>query len=86
MSELILNLNGPNDAKRKSLRRHTLERFNPRQRERVFPLASVSRPAVRPTQPPIPWVPGSFPDHSRTARPGRDADPSPKSSAEVKNE
>jgi hypothetical protein len=26
--------------------------------KRIFPLASVSRPAVRPTQPPIQWVPG----------------------------
>jgi hypothetical protein len=24
----------------------------------IFPLASVSRPALRPTQPPIQWVPG----------------------------
>jgi hypothetical protein len=25
---------------------------------RIFPLASVSRPALRPTQPPVQWVPG----------------------------
>jgi hypothetical protein len=31
-------------------------RFNPRQR--VFPLTSVSRLAVVPTQPPVQWVPG----------------------------
>jgi hypothetical protein len=30
-------------------------RFDPR--ERIFPLASVSRPALRPTQPPIQCVP-----------------------------
>jgi hypothetical protein len=30
----------------------------PRQRQSIFPLASVSRPALRPTQPPIQWVPG----------------------------
>jgi hypothetical protein len=30
--------------------------FSPRQRQRIFPLASVSRPALRPTQPPIQWV------------------------------
>jgi hypothetical protein len=24
----------------------------------IFPLASVSRPALRPTQPPVQWVPG----------------------------
>jgi hypothetical protein len=26
--------------------------------ERIFPLASVSRPALRPTQPPVQWVQG----------------------------
>jgi len=26
--------------------------------ERVFPLASVPRPALGPTQPPVQWVPG----------------------------
>jgi hypothetical protein len=46
---------------------------------RDFP--HVSRPARRPTQPPVQWVPGL----SRGwARLGRDADPSPSSSAEVK--
>jgi hypothetical protein len=30
--------------------------FDLRQRQRVFPLAHVSRPALRPTQPPIQWV------------------------------
>jgi hypothetical protein len=33
-------------------------RFDPRQMQRIFPLASVSRPALRPTQPPVQWVPG----------------------------
>jgi hypothetical protein len=32
--------------------------FDPRQGQRVFPLASVSRPALGPTQPPVHWVPG----------------------------
>jgi hypothetical protein len=32
--------------------------FNPRQRQRIFPLAFVSRPALVPTQPHVQWVPG----------------------------
>jgi hypothetical protein len=32
--------------------------FNPRQRQRIFPLPCVSRTALRPTQLPIQWVPG----------------------------
>jgi hypothetical protein len=32
--------------------------FDPRQGQRVFPLSSVSRPALGPTQPPVQWVPG----------------------------
>jgi hypothetical protein len=51
----------------------------------IFPLASVSRPAMGPTQSPVEWVPGGpFPGNK--ARPGRDADHSLPSSAEVKNE
>jgi hypothetical protein len=58
--------------------------FDPRQRQRIS-LASVSRPALGPTQPPIQWVPGGlFPEGK--ARTGRDANQSPPSSAEVKNE
>jgi hypothetical protein len=30
--------------------------FDPRRGKMIFPLASVSRPALRPTQPPIQWV------------------------------
>jgi hypothetical protein len=44
----------------------------------------VSRPALRPTQPPVQLVPGSFPRGK--ARPRRDADHSPPSTAKVKNE
>jgi hypothetical protein len=32
----------------------------PRQRQRVFPLTSASRPALGPTQPPVQWVPGAL--------------------------
>ena len=46
---------------------------------RNFP--HLSRPAVGPTQPPVQWVPGFFPGAKE--RPGRDADPSPRSSAVV---
>ena len=48
---------------------------------RDFP--HLSRPALWPTQPPVQWVPGL----SRgKERPGHDADPTPPSSAVVKNE
>jgi hypothetical protein len=42
-----------------NLIRHMVRlRFDSWQRERIFLLASVSRPAMRPTQPPVQWVPG----------------------------
>jgi hypothetical protein len=59
--------------------------FDPRQGQRIFPLASVSRPALGPTQPPVQWVPGVLSPGVK-ARPGCDADHSPPSSAEVVNE
>jgi hypothetical protein len=31
--------------------------LDPRQGQRIFPVTSVSRPALRPTQPPVQWVP-----------------------------
>jgi hypothetical protein len=51
----------------------------------IFPLSSVSRPALGPTQPPVQWVSGVLSPGVK-ARPGRDADYSPPSSAEVENE
>jgi hypothetical protein len=59
--------------------------FDPRQGKRTFPLTSVSRPALGPTQTPVQWVPGVLSPGVK-ARPGRDADHSPPSSAEVVNE
>jgi hypothetical protein len=59
--------------------------FDPRQGKRIFPLASVSRPALGPTQPPVQWAPGVLSPGVKS-RPGRDADHSPTSSAEVENE
>jgi hypothetical protein len=53
--------------------------------ERIFPLTSVSRPVLGPTQPPVQLVPGVVSPRVK-ARPGRDADHSPLSSAEVVNE
>jgi hypothetical protein len=32
--------------------------FDPRRGQRIFPLSSVSRPTLGPTQPPVQWVPG----------------------------
>jgi hypothetical protein len=48
----------------------------PGKAKRIFPVASVSRPALESTQPPVQWVPGG-PFPAGRARPGRDADHSP---------
>jgi hypothetical protein len=50
--------------------------------EGIFPLSSVSRPALGPTQPPVQWVPRVLSPEGK-ARPGNNADHSPPSSAEV---
>jgi hypothetical protein len=49
----------------------------------IFLFIIMSRPALGPIQPPIPWVPGVL--SLGVKRPGREADHSPPSSAEVKN-
>jgi hypothetical protein len=36
---------------------YRLPGFHPWQKQRIFSLASVSRPALRPTQPPVQWIP-----------------------------
>jgi hypothetical protein len=53
--------------------------------KRIFPLASVSRPALGPTPPPVQRVPGIL-FLGLKHWPGRDTDNSPQCSAEVKNE
>jgi hypothetical protein len=61
--------------------------FDHRPTQKDFSLASVSRPGLVPTQPPVQWVPGLLsPGLKLGWGPGRDADHSPPSSAEVKNE
>jgi hypothetical protein len=50
---------------------------------KIFLFPTVSTPVLKPTQPPIQWVPGAL--SPRVKRPGREADHSPPSSAEVKN-
>jgi hypothetical protein len=59
--------------------------FDPRQGQRIFPLASVSRPAQGPTQPPVQWVPGVLSLGVKRGR-GVMLTTYPPSSAEVVNE
>jgi hypothetical protein len=56
--------------------------FNSRRGLETFLFATASRTALGPTQPPIQWVPGDL--SLGVKRPGREADHSPPSSAEVK--
>jgi hypothetical protein len=49
----------------------------------IFLFTTASRTALGPTHPPIYWVPGAL--SLGVKRPGREADHSPPSSAEVKN-
>jgi hypothetical protein len=58
--------------------------FDPRQRQRIFPLTSASRPALGPPSLLYNGYGGLFPRGK--VRPGRDADHLPPSSAEVKIE
>jgi hypothetical protein len=48
----------------------------------IFLFTTTSRMDLRPTQPPIQWVPGAL--SLRVKQPGREADHLPPSSAEVK--
>jgi hypothetical protein len=49
--------------------------------QRFFPHYTISRPSQGPTHPPVEWVPGVT--SPRVKRPGRKADHSPSTSAEV---
>jgi hypothetical protein len=55
--------------------------FDSRQRQEVSACPTASRLALRPTQPPIQWVPGAL--SAGVKRPDREADQSPFSSAEA---
>jgi hypothetical protein len=59
-------------------------RFDPPQVQRIFPLASVSRLSLGPTQSSVQWAPRVL--CPGEVRPGRDTDHSTPSSAEIVNE
>jgi hypothetical protein len=56
--------------------------FESREGLGIFLFTTPSRPALEPTQPPTPWVPGAL--SLGFKRPGREADHSPPPSADVK--
>jgi hypothetical protein len=56
--------------------------FDSRQGLRIFLFTTASRTTLGPTQPPIQWIPGAL--SLAVKRPGREADHSPPSRAEVK--
>jgi hypothetical protein len=56
--------------------------FDSRGGLRIFLFVTASRTALGPTKPPIQWVPGAF--SLEIKRPGREADHSHPSSAEIK--
>jgi hypothetical protein len=66
-----------------NLRRGSVLGFDSRQGLGIFLFTTVSRTALGPTQPSIQWVPAAL--SLGVKRPGREADHSPPSSAEVKN-
>jgi hypothetical protein len=53
-------------------------------RQEIYLFSTESRPVLESTQPPVQWVPGAI--SSRVKRPGCEADHSPPSGAEVKND
>jgi hypothetical protein len=57
--------------------------FNSQEGQEIFLLPIASKPAVRPTQPPIQWVLGTL--VPRVKQPGHEDDHSSSSSAKVKN-
>jgi hypothetical protein len=56
-----------------------------RQGQRIFPIASLSRPALGPTQPPVQWVPGVLSPRVKRGR-GVTLTTHPPSSAEIEYE
>ena len=58
--------------------------FKSRQVQEIFLLSKTSRPAVRPTEPPVQWIPASLSMEIKWL--GREVDHSCPSCATVKNE